>query len=105
MKRWVKLLVLALVAGGLSGCWAKQADLDALRAEHDQLKADHDLIVTQLSTWAQATYDWENRTFQTVCDIAKVNGPLTRYSDATELYCSDTDGNGAPPPPPQWGQD
>lgn len=103
MKRWVKLFALAGLAAGLAGC-AKQADLDALRAEHEQLKANHDLVVSQLNAWAQATYDWENRTFQTICDVAKVNKPLTSYSTATQEYCGDTEG-GAPPPPPQWGED
>lgn len=106
MKRWVKFLVLVLVVGGLSGCkYAKQADVKALETRVDALQVRHTQLVSNLSAWAQATYDWEKFTYQTICDIVRVNGGYQRYGEVTQSYCGPTEPGGAPPPPPNWGQE
>lgn len=104
MKKWVQGLVLVALAGGLSGCqYAKKTELAALQIEHDTLQARHEFIVSQLSAWAQETYDWEDWTFQVICDVIAKNGPESKYAARTVQYCQDAEG-GDPPPPPIWGR-
>jgi hypothetical protein len=100
---WRKLQLLVVLAAALSvaGCdHAQQAD-------HEQLRADHEQLVQNLGAWSSDVFDWQGRTYQTICELAALadpngDGDYADIGEATRVYCGPT-GGGSPNPPPDWG--
>jgi hypothetical protein len=68
----------------------------------------HPITETEMEGWSDSVFDWQSRTYQTICEIANVVDPTPGdddYSDigtATNAYCG-PGGGGAPNNPPEWG--
>jgi hypothetical protein len=97
MKRVALVLAAGFLGIGVAGCdYVKQSD--------------ESVHVGQLADWSAAVFDWQNRTYQTICEIAVIVDPNGdgQYDDigaATRAYCSDETGQGnggEPDPPPEW---
>lgn len=86
----------------VAGC-VSQTDFNAQVTNYDGLRAEFDYLRTGLGTWSAEVYDWQNRTYVVICDIAAKNPPMTKYATETQTYCGSGDGSGIPDPPPDWG--
>jgi hypothetical protein len=68
----------------------------------------HPITEAEMEGWADSVYDWQSRTYQTICEIAEAVDPTPgddNYSEigsATNAYCG-PGGGGAPRNPPDWG--
>lgn len=99
MKRLITFLFLTLAA---SAC-ASQSDFDDHIQEFEALRANHELLIQQLDGWADELTAWGQETGNAICDIVDNNGPLSKYSTATQNYCGPGDPPNRPPDPPDWG--
>lgn len=93
MNRMAKTLTAVALIAGLSGCVSQD---------------DFDRHIDRIDTWSSQVYDWQTRTWSTICDIATVLDPsaagdLSSYGTVTQAYCGPGDGGGEPDPPPDWG--
>ena len=93
------LAVAALVALALAGCHPE---------DHDEI--EHPVDVDEITGWSQSVYEWQTRTYQTICELADFADPTPGDGDYTEIggqtddYCGgDPEGGGTPDPPPDWG--
>lgn len=101
MKRSTEVLTVLTLSITIAGCHP------VTQQEHDALSQSHQTVVGQLGTWSGQVYDWQNRTYQTICEIATEVDPNGDgdYSDigaATQAYCGPGNG-GTPDAPPNWG--
>jgi hypothetical protein len=92
MKRTLRALTGLVVAVALSGCVPT---------------SDMELWVfgdTAATPPIEGVHEWQVRTHQVICDIVENNTPDQEpYGPVTVTYCSDSDGNGTPPDPPDFG--
>lgn len=93
MKRVATAVAVGVLGVSLAGCDYVPQD-------------DHDMLVDSLTDWSASVYDWQQRTYQTICEIAVVvdpdqNGDFTDIGTATQAYCGPGNG-GTPDPPPDW---
>lgn len=99
MKRRVKALTAVTAALVVSAC------------EHPVSQQKWDTLVSDLTGWSKdwsgSVFNWQNRTFQTICEIAAfADSTPEDHSDigeATQAYCGPGDG-GTPSEPPDWGR-
>ena len=102
MKRFLAVPLLTL---GLGACThpVSRAEFTELLADYQALQLSYDTLLAQLTVWADPVFEWVQVTDDVVCDIARANGPMTKYTPATQDYCGPGDPGNDPPPPPEWG--
>jgi hypothetical protein len=68
----------------------------------------HPITEEEIVGWSGSVFDWQNRTYQTICEIARFIDPTpgdndyTGIGNETNIYCGPS-GGGLPNPPPNWG--
>lgn len=76
--------------------------------DHDSVVANHDALIVKLTEWSDSVFQWQSRTYQTICEIAVAadpngDGDFSDIGSATQLYCGPGAGGGSPSSPPDWG--
>lgn len=91
------LAVGALIALALVGCHPM---------DHDEI--EHPVDIDEITGWSDSVYNWQTRTYQTICQLAETIDPTpgdNNYDEIgpeTDAYCGEGEG-GTPDPPPDWG--
>lgn len=104
MRKVQTFLLIGVVAVlGTSCDWVDRATYDTHVGAYNQLRTDYDALKGELQGWANSMAVWSNRTRTAICDVVAKNGPSNKYHADTVRYCTDTDGYGSPPTPPDFG--